>query len=350
MIEFVRGNLLDADADALVNTVNTEGVMGKGVALQFRRAFPENYDAYKAACARRDVEIGRMFVTEASQLDGPRLIINFPTKRHWRSKSKLADIEVGLVDLRRVLVDAGVRSVAVPPLGCGLGGLRWSDVSPLIEAALGDLDTRVLVFPPQAAPSPERMRDARPAPILTPARAALIGLISRYVPPEEGATPLVVQKLLYFLQVAGEPLQRVRFVRQKYGPYADTARHLVQVLEGHYLSGYGDGTGNRVVHLLPRAAEKAEAYLCDHPETLERFERIGQLIDGFETPYGLELLATTHWAATREGAEDLDAAVSVVRQWSARKERLFKKEHIAVAWKRLEDGGWLVGPQVLITA
>jgi O-acetyl-ADP-ribose deacetylase (regulator of RNase III) len=350
MVEFVRGNLLDADVDALVNTVNTEGAMGKGVALQFRRAFPANYDAYKAACSRGEVEIGRMFVTETHRLDGPRLIINFPTKRHWRSKSQLADIEAGLADLRRVLADGEVRSVAVPALGCGLGGLRWPDVQPLIEAALGDLDTRVLVFPPQAAPAPERMRDERPAPGLTPARAALIGLISRYVPPEEGATPLVVQKLLYFLQAAGEPLQRVKFVRQKYGPYADAARHLVQALEGHYLSGYGDGTGNRAVRLMPGAAEEAEVFLRDYPETLARFERIGYLIEGFETPYGLELLATTHWAATYEGASDLEAATSVVREWSARKERLFTREHVAIAWNRLEDGGWLVGSQVLIPA
>jgi O-acetyl-ADP-ribose deacetylase (regulator of RNase III) len=350
MIEFARGNLLSAEADALVNTVNTEGVMGKGVALQFRRAFPENYDAYRVACKRGEVEIGRMFVTETHQLDGPRLIINFPTKRHWRSKSKLADIDEGLADLRRVLIDAGVRSVAVPALGCGLGGLRWSDVKPLIEAALGDLGTHVLVYPPQAAPSPERMRDERPAPTLTPARAALIGLISRYVPPEEGATPMVVQKLVYFLLIAGEPLQRLKFVRQKYGPYADAARHLVQALEGHYLSGYGDGTGSRAVRLLPGAAEEAETYLRNHPATLERFERIGELVDGFESPYGLELLATTHWVAANEGANDREAAIALVRAWSARKERLFTEDHIGVAWNRLEEGGWLTGARALTPA
>lgn len=346
MIDFAEGNLLDADVDVLVNTVNTEGVMGKGVALQFRRAFPENYEAYRAACARGEVKIGTMFVTETRRLEGPRLIVNFPTKRHWRSKSKLADIEAGLSDLRRVVIETGAESVAVPALGCGLGGLSWSDVKPVIEEVLGSLDARVLVFPPQAAPAPERMRDERSAPTLTPARAALIGLISRHVPPEEGATPLVIQKLLYFLQEAGESL-RLRFIRQTYGPYADAARHLVKDLEGHYLSGYGDGTGNRAVRLLPGAVEMSDAYLGEHSETLERFQRIGELIDGFETPYGLELLATTHWAAMQERADTLESATSAVRGWSARKERLFTEEHIAAAWERLYEGGWLAGAPAL---
>lgn len=340
MVDEVTGNLLDADADALVNTVNTEGVMGKGVALQFRRAFPGNYDAYRRACARGDVEIGRMFVTETGRLDGPRLIINFPTKRHWRSKSRLADIEAGLQDLRRVLQEWDVRSVAVPALGCGLGGLRWSDVRPLIDSALRELDVHVLVFPPQAAPAPASMRDARKTPKLTPARAALIGLLARYVPIEEGATPLVVQKLLYFLQTAGEPL-RLRFVRERLGPYADAARHLVQALEGHYLTGYGDGTGNRAVSLLPDAALAAEAFLADYPETVDRLERLGDLVYGFETPYGLELLATTHWAAVENDASDVETAITVVREWSARKERLFTPSHVIRAWERLDAGGWL---------
>lgn len=340
MVDETTGNLLEADVDALVNTVNTEGVMGKGVALQFRRAFPGNYEAYRRACARGDVQIGRMFVTETGRLDGPRLIINFPTKRHWRSKSRLNDIRAGLQDLRRLLQDSGVRSVAVPALGCGLGGLHWSDVRPLIHSALKDLDVRVLVFPPQAAPAPASMREARKTPKLTPARAALIGLLARYVPIEEGATPLVVQKLLYFLQAAGEPL-RLRFVRERFGPYADAARHLVQDLEGHYLTGYGDGTGNRSVSLLPEAALAAEKFLADHPETVERLERLGSLIEGFETPYGLELLATAHWAAIEHDASDVDTVIAVVREWSARKERLFTPSHVSRAWERLDADGWL---------
>lgn len=124
MIQEAHGNLLDAEADALVNTVNTVGVMGKGIALQFKRAFPENYKAYKRACDQGAVELGQMFIWDAGALagDGPRYVINFPTKKHWRSKSKLSDIRAGLDDLVRQLKDLSINSVAVPPLGCGHGG------------------------------------------------------------------------------------------------------------------------------------------------------------------------------------------------------------------------------------
>lgn len=349
MIEFVSGNLLDANVEALVNTVNTEGVMGKGVALQFKRAYPANYEAYRTACARGEVTIGHMFVYDTGKLHGPRWIINFPTKRHWRQKSRLADIDAGLRDLRDVLTNLEIKSVALPALGSGLGGLHWDDVRPRIEAALRDMPIRIMIYPPQAPPAPEEMRDERRAPELTAVRAALIGLVARFATPEEGATPLAVQKLLYFLQAAGEPL-KLDFARGKYGPYADATRHIVQALEGHYLTGYGDGTGNRAIKLLPDAAEQAEHELQSHPETLERLERVAELIDGFESPYGLELLATTHWASVHEGAPSADDAAEVVRAWSPRKERLFTPEHVSVAWERLESGGWLSPSRALTPA
>lgn len=296
MVEFVTGNLHEADVDALVNTVNTEGVMGKGVALQFKRAFPANYKAYRAACAAGEVKLGRMFVFDTGRLERPRYIINFPTKGHWRSRSRLGDIDAGLHDLRRVLGQLQVESVAVPPLGCGLGGLRWSDVRPRIEAVLADLPIRALVFEPEGAPAAERMRERRPRPRMTPFRATLIWLLSRYLAPGESASPLEVQKLLYFVQEAGEPLN-LRFEKHLYGPYADAARHAVQGLEGHQLIGFGDGTGPGDVRLLPGALEEATVFLADRPDTRDRYERVEKLIDGFETPYGLELLATTHWVA-----------------------------------------------------
>jgi O-acetyl-ADP-ribose deacetylase (regulator of RNase III) len=345
MVEFVKGNLLDANVDALVNTVNTKGVMGKGVALQFRRAFPDNYKAYRAACAAGDVMLGRMFVFMTGRPEGPCAIINFPTKNHWRSRSRLPDIEAGLRDLRRVLLELDVRSVALPPLGCGLGGLRWSDVGPMIERALADLPLRAIVYEPHPAPAPERMQEAREQPQMTAFRATLIWLLGRYLEPGETASPLEVQKLLYFLQEAGEPLG-LRFAKQRYGPYADAVRHVVERLEGHYLSGFGDGTGEASVRVLRGAIEEAEAYLEDHPETRERYERVAELIDGFETPYGLELLATTHWVVVHEDGGDAQGAARLVREWTERKGRLFTDEHVAIAWERLEAGGWFAGSRV----
>src|ERR1700722_16267463 len=134
MIKFTRGNLLDAKVDALVNTVNTVGVMGKGVALMFKEAFPENFKDYEAACKKKDVKVGKMFVTK--RLLSPKWIINFPTKEHWRGDSKLEWIDAGLDDLKRVIIENGIKSVAIPPLGSGNGGLKWEDVRPKIEAAL----------------------------------------------------------------------------------------------------------------------------------------------------------------------------------------------------------------------
>ena len=149
MIEYCRGNLLEADVEALVNTVNTKGFMGKGLALEFKNTFPENFQAYAQACQSGQVEIGKMFITEQQALLGPRWIINFPTKQHWRDPSKLEWIDQGLEDLRKNLADNQIVSVAIPPLGCGLGGLDWQLVKPRIEDALADLSsTRILIYEP----------------------------------------------------------------------------------------------------------------------------------------------------------------------------------------------------------
>jgi O-acetyl-ADP-ribose deacetylase (regulator of RNase III) len=148
-IRFVRGNLLEADVEALVNAVNTVGVMGKGIALMFKDAFPENFDEYAQACKEDRVRVGEMFVTERRAATGPRWILNFPTKKHWRNPSEMEWVSAGLADLRRLLVEKGIRSVAVPPLGTGLGGLSWPAVKAAITSALGDLEgVDVLVYQP----------------------------------------------------------------------------------------------------------------------------------------------------------------------------------------------------------
>ena len=351
MIEHRRGSLLDSDADALVNTVNTVGVMGKGVALQFRQAFPGNYKAYRAACNRGDVQLGRMFVFRRTAEQPPRFIVNFPTKRHWRSRSRLMDIERGLNDLVCVIRDLGIKSIAVPALGCGNGGLRWSDVCPLIESALGDLDIPVAVYPPQRSPAAESMPVRTATPPLTPSRAALVGLLARYLEPGFGASLLEVQKLAYLLQAAGE-LLKLDFARGPYGPYAEPLNHVLQRLEGHYIRGYGDRSkGSASIRVMPGALAALEVFLGSNPETLERYERVAVVINGFENPYGLELLTTLHWIG-REYGDKMPTAVvcDLVGAWSARKARLFRREHIETAWQRLRAQGWLREPAALIAA
>jgi O-acetyl-ADP-ribose deacetylase (regulator of RNase III) len=148
VIAYLRGNLLEDDAQALVNTVNTVGVMGKGIALQFKQRFPANFVAYAQACKLGQVQTGRLFVTEPGELTGPRWVVNFPTKQHWRDPSRMEWVAEGLQDLRSFLVSNAVQSMALPALGAGLGGLPWATVRGHIEAALGDLAVDVRVYEP----------------------------------------------------------------------------------------------------------------------------------------------------------------------------------------------------------
>jgi O-acetyl-ADP-ribose deacetylase (regulator of RNase III) len=224
MIKFVSGDILAADVEALVNTVNCVGIMGRGIALQFKNAFPANFKAYEAACARQEVRPGRMFVFETGTMTNPHFIINFPTKRHWRGKSRIEDIETGLSALAEEVRARRIRSIAVPPLGSGLGGLNWNDVRARIEAALqGVRDVNIIVFEPSGAPDTETMAHNREVPKMTTERAALVILMHRYLSGllDPFVTLLEVHKLMYFMQEAGQPL-RLQYAKGPYGPYADT--------------------------------------------------------------------------------------------------------------------------------
>jgi O-acetyl-ADP-ribose deacetylase (regulator of RNase III) len=346
MFERGTGNLLEADVDALVNTVNTVGIMGKGIALQFRRAFPEMFDAYEKACKANEVVIGRMFVVDRHTLIPPRYIINFPTKRHWKGKSRLVDIEAGLTDLIKCVKELGIKSIAIPPLGCGNGGLNWADVRPLIIKAFANIsDVRVLLFAPGNAPEPEEMPNKTTPPNMTHNRAAIIGIMSRYAVLDYRLSILEVQKLAYFLQQAGQPL-RLKFEKAQYGPYADNLRKSLRNLEGHFISGFGDGSNNRdaPISVVPAAVEEANRFLAEDTETKNRFDRVASLIEGFETAYGLELLATVHWAAkesSRTTAANFEDLVKTVHSWNDRKMELMLPDHIMVAWRQLKEQEWL---------
>ncbi len=343
-IELTRGDILRAPTEALVNTVNCVGFMGRGIALQFKHAFPRNFAEYQQACKRGDVEPGRMLIHQTGQLAGVRFIVNFPTKRHWRGKSKLEDIDAGLAALVRDVDRLGITSIAVPPLGCGLGGLDWKDVRPRIEGAFAALpDVRVLVFEPAGAPALPDIQASVEVPRMTPGRATLVALMAKYLDGlmDTSVSLLEVHKLMYFMQEAGEPL-RLRYVKAPYGPYAENLRQVLARVEGHFISGYGDGgdAPGRQLEVVPGVAPEAESFLADHPGTAERFRRVTDLVAGFETPFGMELLASTHWIAAHEGAQSPDEVVAAFRAWNERKS-MFSEKQVRIAWAALEAGGWL---------
>ena len=346
MIEYKTGDILAEDAEALVNTVNCVGVMGRGIALQFKNAFPDNFGAYAKACKREEVQPGHMFVFETGQLTNPRYVINFPTKRHWRGKSRMEDIDAGLKDLHRIIRDKAIRSIAIPPLGSGLGGLDWNEVRPRIEEALrGFNDLRIVVFQPNGTPEPTRMAKRQTAPNMTPGRASLVGLMDRYLSGllDPFVTLLEVHKLMYFMKVSGEPsLERLRVVKGLYGPYSENLTHVLREIEGYFVTGYRDGgdTPEKQLELVPGAMKDADKYLAEHPDTRTRFDKVAHLVEGFETPFGLELLSTVHWVIKHESPGSIDAVISRTYDWNDRKKQ-FSPRQIALAADVLQKKGWI---------
>ncbi len=341
MIEHVTGDILRADVEALVNTVNCVGIMGRGIALQFKNAYPANFKAYQAACRLHEVQPGRMFVFETEEITGVKFIINFPTKRHWKGKSRIEDIDSGLVALASDIRARGIRSIAVPPLGSGLGGLDWNTVRPRIEQSLGAIpNLRLVIFQPNDTPATVKSRSV---PAMTPGRAALVVLMNRYLGGlmDPFVTLIELQKLMYFMQEAGTPL-RLKYSKHHYGPYADNLRHVLNAIEGHLVSGYHDGgdTPDKQLELVPSAVADAQAFLAGDEQTRLRFDRVADLVDGYETPFGLELLATVHWVATQEGAADAGTAVTRVHAWNDRKKR-FNPDQITLAYETLRAKSWL---------
>jgi len=343
MITYKTGNILAQDAEALVNSVNCVGVMGRGIALQFKKAFPENFKSYAAACKRNEVQPGRMFVYETGQMTNPRYIINFPTKRHWRGKSRIKDIDDGLVALVEEIRSRNIRSIAIPPLASGLGGVNWSDIRPRIEAALNKLtDLETVVFEPGGAPD-ARANRSTDVPRMTKGRAALVALMHRYLDGfmDPFVTLLQVHKLMYFMQAAGEPLS-LNFKKGRYGPYAENLRHQLNAIEGHLVFGYADGgdAPDKQLQLVPRAVDDTRTYLKGKAETQAHLERVSDLVEGFESPFGLELLTTVHWIVGREQAQSVDEIVDRTYDWNPRKKQ-FSRRQIELAFDVLCRKGWV---------
>jgi O-acetyl-ADP-ribose deacetylase (regulator of RNase III) len=345
MFELTSGNLLEAGVEALVNTVNTEGVMGKGIALQFRKAYSDNYKAYRKACKAGDLQPGQMFIYFHSFVNNPKYIINFPTKRHWRSRSKLEDIEAGLIALVNDVRRLGITSIAIPPLGCGLGGLPWVEVQKLMRLAFEQLpNVRWLVYEPENLPETQKLLNPRPK--MTLGRALIIELIQRYLVPgfNYEISLLEIQKLVYFLVEAGEELNKVTFEKGHYGPYSNVLNHVLKRLNGHFIHGMGSNKPESPITVDDSMEKEVSQFLNEYSDAKERFDRVSKLVEGFETSFGLELLATVHWAATREiggAVPTCEMVLGIIQKWNTRKARIMQPEHIAIAWHRLMNQGWL---------
>lgn len=345
MIRLKTGNLLTEKTEALVNTVNCVGVMGKGIALQFKKAYPDNFKAYKKLCDAAQLHPRQMFVYDRGILLAPRYIVNFPTKQHWRSPSKLEDIQLGLTALIEEIKQRDIKSIAIPPLGCGNGGLDWYVVKPMIIKACEVIpEVDVILFEPTDMPvSQQALIAHHKKPPMTVARALFIQLLERYRESGYELTKLEIQKLAYFLQEAGEPL-KLRFEKNQFGPYADNLNHVLSAIDGYYIQGFGDRSGRSSISVTPEGHQESSDFLQKHPESLARLERVSNLIFGFETPYGMEMLATIHWVATHEdkqAASSLNQAIEAVQKWSDRKRNLFKEQHLRTAWQRLQNEEWL---------
>lgn len=352
MVQYTEGNLLEAETEALVNTVNEVGVMGKGIALMFREAFPENMAEYEQACRKKEVRVGKMFVTENRSLVGPKWIINFPTKRHWRQPSRLEWVREGLKDLVRVIRERDIHSVALPPLGCGNGGLDWKVVRAEIESAMESLDdVNVLVFEPTAryqnVPKRQGLEE------LTPARALIAELVRRYCVLGIECSNLEIQKLAWFLQRVilakglSDPL-KLDFVANRYGPYADKLRHLLNGLDGSYLhceKRLSDASPFDTIYFDDAKAPEVSAYLEQSDAAakyLPALYETAAIIDGFESPLGMELLSTVDWLLEKKDcAHDTESVRIGLSEWPGdedarqRKLKLFDDRLIGLALQRL---------------
>lgn len=343
MIAIVSGNIIEAKTEAIVNTVNTLGVMGKGIALQFKQAYPEMFKEYQLACKNGQVMIGKMHVWKSGSMFGPKYIINFPTKEDWRRPSKIEYIEKGLTDLVRNINDLNIGSIAIPPLGCGNGGLNWKEVKPLIIQTLKPLEhVHVELYEPTGAPE-TIIRTKTDDKKMTAARALVLRLFRQYCVLGYELTLLEVQKLCFFLQEFGEPL-KLRFTKHTYGPYADNVRHVLINFEGIYTQGFVDGSNNtpeNTIRLLPRAIDESESFINEKKseigESLQRLYAVEKFIEGYETPFGMELLSSVWWIAVHEKipTTDPEKIIQALHNWNPRKAKIMKPEFIMKAIRRV---------------
>lgn len=344
MIHYITGNLLAASDEALVNTVNTVGVMGKGIALQFKDTYPNNFQVYQQACKDGSIIPGKLLVTKEATLSAePKWIINFPTKKDWKHRSKYEYIEEGLKDLVQVICQYGIKSIAIPPLGCGNGGLEWSKVKALMEKYLGKLDIDIHIYRPNEAVSELLKRETNHKETkLTPARALLLYALFYYESLGENSSLFVANKLAYFMQLLGEPsFSKLNFSAAHYGPYCPQVGHILHDVNGKYLKGLEQmnigafDSLNLQYSTMKEVSEYVKTKL--KPEQIARLKQLIKLITGFQSALSLEILASVAYVRKENPCVDLSQTIAKIQDWSSRKKHLFKEKYIQIAYTYLDD-------------
>lgn len=343
-MKYITGNMLEAETEALVNTVNTVGVMGKGIALQFKERFPMNFKIYADACKKSEMQVGKMLVVKENTINGEKIIINFPTKTEWFKKSQYSYIEDGLKDLVRVIEEYKIKSIAIPPLGCGNGGLKWEKVKPMMDKYLGNLsDIVIQIYEPNDAVKEILQKEEIKKEVgLTAARAMLLYALFKYEKLGEMATIFSANKLAYFLQKSGEPM-RLQFVPYKYGPYAQAIEKVLYALNGKYLSGMEQMKARAFepLQLNYERYEEVEKYINTNlnSDQKQRLESLFNIIDGFETTLSLEILSSAHFLLSENPKLTEDQLFEKIQDWNERKKNLVTKEYINIAMEHLQNYG-----------
>lgn len=336
MIRYTQGNLLESEAQALVNTVNTEGVMGKGLALQFKTAFPQNYKIYRNACKAGRFTVGQMLITKEQDIFGnSKIIINFPTKTTWRKPSEYTYIHQGLVALRNEIITRNIQSIAIPPLGSRNGGLDWGRVRQMIETHLSDLDCDIVLYQPS-----EQILDRLEAEKvkLTPARAMLLDVLCDLIDNGEFASEFASEKIVYFLQrFNAEHIFRLQYSKAPYGPYSGKVRYVLRYLNGSYVMGLCELQQKPFDQLviLPGTAQIVKDYLStdENREYKEIADKVKDFLSSYYSNFSLELLSTMDYLLchdplladwhTKSQDEIVKVIMNDIASWSGRKERMF---------------------------
>jgi O-acetyl-ADP-ribose deacetylase (regulator of RNase III) len=340
MVTYRTGNLLEAETEALVNTINTVGIMGKGIAFQFREIFPENYKLYRKAVQAKEIKIGKVFVTQIQTLHGERYIINFPTKTNWKYPSKLEYISQGLDDLKRVIQQLSIKSIALPPLGCGNGGLDWNIVKHEIENRLSDLNIEIIIYQPNERIKELFAKENVKEVNLTSPRVMLVYLLYQYTALGESVSEFAAEKLMYFLQRFGETQLKLDFKNSYYGPYSGKVRHVLYVLNGKYILGYNQKQSNPFETIKINISEvNTIKNLLQEKLTSgerERLNKVVKFIQGFQTPYALELLSSVDSIIREKKSFELEDIREGINEWSTRKKNLFSDKHLQIAIEHLK--------------